>query len=184
MEDMESNINISMSKVMDNLKQQLSKIRTGRASSNALDGVMVDYYGNPTPISQVGQISTPEARLLQVKPYDRNMISNIERAILAANLGVTPSNDGNFIRIPFPSLTEETRNQRVKEIKKVGENAKVNIRNCRREQNELVKKALKEKEITEDDLKKHQNKIQGITDRFIEEIDKLINSKEEELLQV
>ena len=184
MKEIEDALNSSMSKVITSFKQQLSKVRTGRASADALDGVMVDYYGNPTPVNQVGQISSPEARLLQVRPYDKNMIAPIEKAILAANLGVTPSNDGNFIRIPFPTLTEEKRNQRVKEVKKIGENAKVTIRNCRRDQNDIAKRSQKQGEITEDDLKRYQNKIQEITDRFIGEIDKLITVKEEELLQI
>ena len=184
MEEMENNLNISMEKVLDTLKQQLAKVRTGRASANTLDGLLVDYYGTPTPIAQVGQISTPEARLLQVRPYDKSMINNIERAILAANLGITPSNDGNLIRIPFPSLTEQKRNDRVKEVKKIGENAKVAMRNCRREQNDNAKRLQKEGEATEDDLKRYQNKIQEITDRFVGRVDDLMKIKEEELLQI
>ena len=184
MEEIENALDKSMTKTLDTLKEQLAKVRTGRASANALDGVLVNYYGNPTPINQVGQVSIPEARLLQVKPYDKNMIESVEKAIFAANLGVTPSNDGNFIRIPFPSLTEETRKQRVREIKKMGENAKVAIRNGRREQNDVVRRSQKQGEITEDDLKRYQNKIQEITDQFVGKVDDLMRVKEEELLQI
>lgn len=177
-------LNVSMKKVVDNLKVQLIKIRTGRASAHILDGVVVDYYGAPTPISQVGQISTPEARLLQVQPYDKTMITAVEKAILAANLGVTPSNDGNLVRIPFPALTEERRKQEVKHIKKFGEEAKILLRNLRRDQNEVVKKIEKNKEISEDQSKKYQHDIQTITDDFVAKIDEIITNKEKEVLTV
>jgi len=174
----------SMEKSIDSLKHQLTKIRTGRASVNVLDGVNVDYYGSPTPVGQVGQVSTPEARLLQIQPFDKTMIAVIEKAIFGANLGLTPSNDGNLIRIPFPALTEETRKGQVKEIKRVGEDAKIAIRNARREQNDVVKKAEKDKEISEDDLKKYQDQIQKVTDKFVVEVDKYIDAKEKELMAI
>ena len=174
----------TMSKAVDSLKHQLTKIRTGRASASVLDGVSVDYYGTPSPVAQVGQISTPEARLLQIQPFDKTLITAIEKAILGANLGLTPSNDGNLIRIPFPALTEETRKDQVKEIKKHGEDAKINIRNSRREQNDVIKKAEKDKEISEDDLKKFQSDVQTVTDRFVKDVDKIVETKETELLKV
>ena len=174
----------SMSKSIKSLQGQLSKVRTGRASANVLDGVVVDYYGSPTPIKQVGQISTPEARLLQIQPFDKSIISEIEKSIINANLGLNPSNDGNFIRIQFPALTEDKRKDLVKQVKKLGEDAKIAIRNSRRDQNDLVKKAEKSKEITEDDVKKFSDEIQKITDKFTKEVDDLVSIKEKELLTV
>ena len=177
MDEINEKLNSTMTKSIENLKNQLTKIRTGRASANVLDGVSVDYYGTPTPVKQVGQVSTPEARLLQIQPFDKTMIADIEKAILGANLGLTPSNDGNLIRIPFPALTEERRKEQVKEIKKLGEDAKIAVRNSRRDQNEIVKKAEKSKEISEDDSKKFQTDIQA-------EIDEIISSKEKEVLTI
>lgn len=174
----------SMEKSINSLKNNLSKVRTGRASANVLDGVSVDYYGAATPIAQVGNISTPEARLLQIQPFDKTMISDIEKAILGANLGLTPSNDGNLIRIPFPALTEERRKDQVKDIKKLGEDAKIAIRNARRDQNDVVKKSEKAKEISEDDSKKFQDQIQKVTDKYVAKVDDLMEAKEKEILSV
>lgn len=174
----------SMSKAIESLKHQLTKVRTGRASASVLDGVSVDYYGSATPVAQVGQISTPEARLLQIQPFDKTMIAEIEKAIMGANLGLTPSNDGNLIRIPFPALTEERRKEQVKDIKKLGEDAKIAIRNARRDQNDKVKKAEKDKAIGEDDSKKFQAEIQVVTDKFVKEVDEIMTSKESEILSV
>ena len=171
----------TMSGVVENLKHQLIKIRTGRASATVLDGITVDYYGTHTPITQVGQVSTPEARLLQIRPFDKSMIAAIEKAILGANLGLTPGNDGNLVRIPFPVLTEERRKEQIKEIKKYGEDSKTSLRGHRREQNELIKKAEKAKKISEDDSKIFQQEIQNITDKFVKEIDKIIKTKEQEV---
>jgi ribosome recycling factor len=183
-EEIKSTLESSMTKSIESLKNQLTKVRTGRASASVLDGVMVDYYGSPTPIKGVGQISTPEARLLQIQPFDKTMIAAIEKAILGANIGVTPSNDGNLIRIPFPALTEEKRKDIVKEVKKHGEDAKIAVRNARRDQNDVVKKAEKAKEISEDESKKFQADIQKVTDKYIGEIDKIIEAKEKEVLTV
>ena len=179
-----STLEDSMTKSVKALQSQLVKVRTGRASAAVLDGVNVDYYGSPTPIKQVGQISTPEARLLQIQPFDKSIISEIEKSIINANLGLTPSNDGNFIRIQFPALTEDKRNDLVKQVKKMGEDAKIGIRNARRDQNDIVKKAEKAKEITEDDVKKFLDEIQKVTDKYIAEVDKVIEAKEKELLTV
>lgn len=174
----------NMEKSISSLKNNLSKVRTGRASANVLDGVNVDYYGAPTPVAQVGNISTPEARLLQIQPFDKTMIADIEKAILGANLGLTPSNDGNLIRIPFPALTEERRKEQVRDIKKFGEDAKIGIRNARRDKNEVVKKAEKAKEISEDDSKKFQDQIQKVTDKFVTQVDEIMTTKEKEILSL
>lgn len=183
-EEIKNTLNESMTKSIKSLQGQLLKVRTGRASANVLDGVTVDYYGSPTPIKQVGQISTPEARLLQIQPFDKSIMGEIEKSIINANLGLNPSNDGNFIRIQFPALTEEKRKDLVKQVKKLGEDSKIAIRNARRDQNDAVKKAEKSKEITEDDVKKFSDEIQKITDKFVKEVDDIIATKEKELLTV
>jgi ribosome recycling factor len=173
-----------MEKSLDSLRNQLSKLRTGRANANVLQNVRIDYYGTPTPINQVGKISTPEARVLQIQPFDRTIIGIMEKAIMASNLGLTPSNDGNFIRIPFPSLTEERRKEQVRDLKKIGEDSKIALRNLRREKNEFVKNAEKDKKISEDESKKFHHEIQIVTDKFILEVDKFIKVKEKEILEV
>lgn len=173
-----------MEKSLNSLKHQLTKVRTGRASANVLDGVSVDYYGAATPIAQVGNVSTPEARLLQIQPFDKTMIADIEKSILGANLGLTPSNDGNLIRIPFPALTEERRKEQVKDVKKYGEDAKIAMRNARRDKNEDVKKSEKSKEISEDDSKKFQDQIQKVTDKFVAKVDEIMDAKEKEILSL
>ncbi len=178
------NLEEAMEKALHSLKNQLLKVRTGRASAAVLDGLRVEYYGAPTPINQVAQISTPEARLLQIQPFDKTMIAAIEKTILAANLGMTPSNDGNLIRVPFPALTEERRKEQVREIKKLGEESRVAVRNARREQNDVVKKSEKAKDISEDESKKFQTEIQEVTDKFIGQVDVIVQAKEEELLTV
>ena len=184
MKETQASLNDSMKKAVDSLKHQLTKVRTGRASASILDGVQVDYYGSLSPIGQLGQISTPEARLLQIQPFDKTMLGAIEKAIFGANLGVTPTNDGNFIRLNFPSLTEDKRKDIAKEIKKIGEDAKVVLRNLRRDSNEAVKKSEKDKILSEDDSKKIQTEIQNITDKFTKEIDTVIANKEKEVLAV
>lgn len=182
--DVKKSLEEQMKKGIDSLKYQLTKIRTGRASASILDGISVDYYGSATPLNQVGQVSTPEARLLQIQPFDKTMIPAIEKAIFGANIGVTPTNDGNFVRLLFPALTEDKRKDLVKEIKKIGEDAKVVIRNVRRDKNDAVKKAEKDKVISEDDSKKIQTEIQNITDKYTKEIDTVIAAKEKEVLAV
>jgi ribosome recycling factor len=173
-----------MNKAIKSLQNQMSKVRTGRATASVLDGISADYYGTPTPIKNLGQISTPEARLLQIQPFDKTAIPAIEKAILAANIGLTPGNDGNFIRISFPALTEDKRKAFVKDVKKIGEDTKVAIRNIRRDQNDKVKAAEKDKKVSEDESKKIQDEIQKITDNFIKEVDKVVEAKEKELLTV
>ena len=183
-DEIKKQLNMEMDQAVKNLQHQLTKVRTGRASASVLDGVSVDYYGTPSPISQVGQVSTPEARLLQIQPFDKSLIAAIEKAILGANLGLTPSNDGNVIRIPFPQVTEEKRKELVKSIKKLGEDGKIKIRNLRRDQNEKVKKLEKDKAISEDDSKKYQTEIQTVTDEFVKKVDEVMTGKEKELLTV
>ncbi len=182
--EIKKNMDNQSTKAIKTLQNQISKTRTGRASANVLDGILVDYYGSPTPINQVGQVSTPEARLLQIQPFDKSIIATIEKAILGANIGLTPSNDGNLIRIPFPALTEDKRKDLVRDVKKMGEEAKVVIRNLRRDQNDAVKKSEKAKVITEDDSKKYQKEVQDLTDKYIKMIDDIISAKEKELLTV
>lgn len=173
-----------MNKAVKSLQNQMTKVRTGRATATVLDGIMADYYGTPTPIKNMGQISTPEARLLQIQPFDKTLIGSIEKAILGANIGLTPGNDGNIIRISFPALTEDKRKAFVKDVKKLGEDAKVAIRNVRREQNDKVKTSEKDKKVSEDESKKIQEEIQKVTDNFIKEVDKIVEAKEKELLTV
>lgn len=184
MNDLKPILDDQMNKAIKSLQNQMSKVRTGRATAAVLDGITADYYGSPTPIKNMGQISTPEARLLQIQPFDKTLIPNIEKAILAANIGLTPGNDGNFIRIQFPALTEDKRKAFVKDVKKLGEDAKVAIRNVRREQNDKVKAAEKNKTVSEDESKKIQDEIQKVTDNFIKEVDKIVDAKEKELLTV
>lgn len=183
-EELKKEAEEGMSKVIDALKNSLTKIRTGRASASVLDKISVDYYGTQTPVNQVGQISTPEARLLQIQPFDKSMIESIEKAIIAANIGVNPSNDGNLIRLPFPTLTEERRKVQVKDLKQHGEDSRVSIRNIRRDKNEIIKKAEKDKKIAEDDVKRHQDEIQKITDKYVKIVDDLVKSKESEIISV
>ncbi|MFZ9000934.1 MAG: ribosome recycling factor [Bacteriovoracaceae bacterium] len=184
MDEIKKNLENAKNKAIDSLKHQLMKLRTGRANAAVLEGIKVEYYGNPTPINQVGQISTPEARLLCIQPFDKSLISEIEKAILGSNIGLTPSNDGNLIRIPFPTLTEDRRKDIVKDLKRFGEDAKVAVRNARRDQNDNVKKAEKGKDISEDESKKFQGEIQELTDKFIAEVDGIVKSKEKEILEV
>jgi ribosome recycling factor len=184
MKELKPILDENMNKAIKSLHNQISKVRTGRATASVLDGITADYYGSQTPIKNMGQISTPEARLLQIQPFDKTLIPAIEKAILAANIGLTPGNDGNFIRIQFPALTEDKRKAFVKDVKKMGEDAKVAIRNIRRDQNDKVKAAEKDKKISEDESKKIQDEIQKITDNFIKEVDKVVEAKEKELLTV
>lgn len=166
------------------LKEHLSKVRTGRANVSFLDGVMVDYYGTPTPIKQVANLSTPDARTIQVQAWEASLLPAVEKAIIGANLGFTPQNDGRLIRVPIPQLTEERRKDLVKQAKKMGEDSKVAIRNHRRDANEALKKMEKDKQISEDDNKRGQDEIQKKTDAAILEVDKILEGKEKEIMTV
>jgi ribosome recycling factor len=172
-----------MAKSADFCKQQIGKVRTGRASSSLVDNVKVDYYGTPTPLSQVATVSVTDARNIVISPWDRSTLKPIEKAILEADLGFNPQNDGNIIRIPVPPLTEERRKEFVKLSKKYSEEGKVAIRNIRRDQMEALKKAEKDKSITEDDRKRGEDEIQKLTDQFIKQIDGFQAAKEKELME-
>ncbi|MBF0813364.1 MULTISPECIES: ribosome recycling factor [Staphylococcus] len=184
MSDIINDTKSKMQKSVDNLSRELANISAGRANSNLLNGVTVDYYGAPTPVQQLASISVPEARLLVISPYDKSSVGDIEKAINAANLGVNPSSDGEVIRISIPALTEERRKDLVKEVKKIGEDAKVAVRNVRRDANDELKKQQKNADITEDDLKSQTADVQKLTDDSIKEIDKLLEEKEQDIMSV
>lgn len=173
-----------MQKSIENLSRELAQINAGRANSNLLAGVNVDYYGAPTPVQQLASISVPEARLLVISPYDKTSLGDIEKAIYAANLGVTPTSDGEVIRITVPALTEERRKEIVKEVKKTGENAKVSVRNIRRDANDTLKKQEKDGDITEDELRSGSDDVQKVTDESIKQIDQLVTDKEKDIMSV
>ncbi|EKC6442648.1 ribosome recycling factor [Staphylococcus pseudintermedius] len=173
-----------MKKSTENLSRELAQINAGRANSNLLAGVQVDYYGAPTPVQQLASINVPEARLLVVSPYDKTSLADIEKAIIAANLGVNPTSDGGVIRIMVPALTEERRKEIVKEVKKTGENAKVSIRNIRRDANDTLKRQEKDGDISEDELRNGSDEVQKITDSSIKEIDQLVADKEKDIMSV
>jgi ribosome recycling factor len=184
MENTKQHVSDKMQKTLDALLHQFSKIRTGRASASILDDVKVNYYGQPTPVKQLCNISIPEARLIVVQPWDKTTLAEIEKAILAANLGITPENDGNVIRMPFQPLTEDKRKDIVKSLKKMAEDSRVAIRNIRRDSNEDVKKSKKDSEISEDDEKKLLKEIQDVTDEWTKKIDDAEKVKEKEILEI
>lgn len=172
-----------MTKTLDFGKQQLAKVRTGRASASLVDNVKADYYGSPTPISQMASVSAPDARTIVIQPWDRGTLQAIEKAIQSADLGFNPQNDGVVIRIPVPPLTEERRKEFVKVCKKYAEDNKIAIRNVRRDQIEVLRKAEKDKQLTEDDKKHGEEEIQKITDEYIKKIDVMLIQKEKELME-
>lgn len=173
-----------MQKSIESLSRELANISAGRANSNLLNGVTVDYYGAPTPVQQLASINVPEARLLVISPYDKTSVADIEKAIIAANLGVNPTSDGEVIRIAVPALTEERRKERVKDVKKIGEEAKVSVRNIRRDMNDQLKKDEKNGDITEDELRSGTEDVQKATDNSITEIDQMIADKEKDIMSV
>lgn len=172
----------SMEKVIDALRKELAKVRTGRASLAVLDGIKVDYYGTPTPLNQVANLQVADARLITVKPWERSMLSPIEKAIIAANIGITPANDGELIRLPVPPLTEERRREIVKGIKGESEEYKVRVRNLRRDSNDLLKNLKKDGDISEDDQNRGLTKVQEMTDLYVKKIDECVSEKEKEIL--
>ena len=172
-----------MEKTVASLKEEYNSIRTGRASASIFDKVRVDYYGTPTPLNQVGQISIPEARTIVVSPFDKSLIGEIEKAIQKAELGLNPSNDGKVIRIAIPPLTQERRKDLVKQAKATAENYRTTIRNIRRDGNDALKEQQKAGEITEDQLKQETDKLQKLTDKYIEEINKVYGDKEKEIME-
>lgn len=173
-----------MEKSISALKKELSGLRAGRANAQVLERVMVDYFGTPTPVQQVGNVSIPEARMLVIAPWDTKMISAIEKAIQKSDIGINPTNDGKVIRLIFPELTEERRKELVKTVKKYGEETKVAIRSIRRDAMEYLKKLKKDSEITEDDLADFEHETQKVTDNCIKEIDGIVASKEKEIMEV
>lgn len=173
-----------MNKSITAFTRELASIRAGRANAKLLDRITVDYYGVPTPVNQLAGITTPEARLLVITPYDKSILGEIEKAILKSDIGITPTNDGNVIRLTIPPLTEERRKVLVKVVKKEAEEAKVAIRNVRRDANDELKKLEKNGEMTEDELRGHVNDIQKLTDEFIAKVDNLAKEKEDEILSI
>ena len=173
-----------MDSSINNLKEKFSEVRAGRANPAILNKVKIDYYGTPTPINQVAGVSVPEARMIVIQPWDMSVLKDIEKAILASDIGINPNNDGKIIRLTFPELTEERRKEIVKEIKKIAEECKVAIRNVRRDGMDIAKKLQKDGEMTEDELKQAENKIQELTDKSIEEIDSALANKEKEILSI
>ena len=174
----------SMEKCVKSFERDITRVRTGRASINMLDGVKVNYYGNPTPLNQVSSLSTPDARTITVTPFEKNLIGEIEKSIMKADLGLQPTNDGIVVRIPIPQLTEERRKEIAKSLKKMGEEAKVALRHARRDANDSLKKMEKAKELNEDDSKKAQQSVQKETDKYVKNIDERLQRKEKEVMTV
>lgn len=173
-----------MNKSLEVLLDEYASIRAGRANPHVLDKIKVDYYGTPTPLQQVGNISVPEARMIQIQPWEKSLLKVIEKAILTSDLGINPTNDGTVIRLVFPELTEERRKELAKDIKKKGEATKVAIRNIRRDANDAFKKMEKSNEMSEDDRELAEDKIQKITDKMVEKVDKAVEAKTKEILTV
>ena len=172
-----------MKKTLEHLAADYQGIRAGRANPHVLDKLRVDYYGTPTPIQQVGNITVPEARMIQIAPWEKSLIKDIEKAILSSDIGITPSNDGVVIRLVFPEVTEERRKALVKDVKKKGEDAKVAVRNVRRDGNDFLKKLGKE-DVSEDEIKELEDQLQKLTDKFGKDIDKLVEAKSKEIMTV
>ena len=173
-----------MQKTLDKLAENFAEVRAGRANPAILNKISVEYYGVPTPISQVAGLSVPEARMIVIQPWDMSVLKDIEKAILASDIGLNPNNDGKVIRLNFPELTEERRKELVKEIKKTAEESKVSIRNIRRDGMEKIKADLKNGEITEDEKAKSEDNVQKLTDKYVAEIDKLLENKEKEIMSI
>ncbi len=173
-----------MKKTLASLESELTTIRAGRANPHILDKLTVDYYGSPTPLQQVANITVPEARMIQIQPWESSLIKGIEKAILTSDLGLNPNNDGKVIRLIFPELTEERRKELVKDIKKKGEAAKVAVRNIRRDANDAYKKLKKEEDVSEDEIKELEEKIQKLTDKYIKDVDAAVELKGKEIMTV
>ena len=173
-----------MEKSLDNLYSEYTSIRAGRANPHILDKITVDYYGTPTPLQQVGNISVPEARMIVIQPWEASILKDIEKVLLMSDLGLTPTNDGKMIRLVFPELTEERRKELVKDVKKKGENAKVAVRNIRRDAMDEIKKKGKEDGISEDEIKEYQDDVQKSTDKYVAKIDAAVEEKSKEILTV
>ena len=173
-----------MTKSLSNLEEEFSGIRAGRANPHVLDKIRVDYYGTPSPIQSVANVSVPEPRMIQIQPWEASMVKEIEKAIICSDLGINPTNDGKLIRLIFPELTEERRKELAKDIKKKGENAKVAVRNIRRDAIDTIKKSGKADDISEDEIKDLEDKAQKLTDEYVAKIDKAVDAKTQEILTV
>lgn len=184
MKEVQNKLQQQMDKTIEALKHEFSTIRAGRANAQMLDKIRVDYYGTPTPINQVGSISVPEPRTLMINPWDKSAMKEIEKAIRNSDLGFNPTNDGEVIRISVPALTEERRKELCKQAKKAAEEFKVRLRNERRDANDKLKKLEKDGEMTEDELKKAQDNVQKMTDKYVKEIDTLLEAKEKDIMAV
>jgi ribosome recycling factor len=184
MNDVLKDLQASLEKGIEAFKRDLGKVRTGRANLAILDGIRVDYYGTPTPLNQVASTNVPDPRLITIKPWEKSLIPEIEKAIRSAQLGLNPSSDGELVRLPMPPLTEERRKELVKVVKKMAEEAKVHLRGGRRDANELLKELLKDKTITEDEEKQGLKKVQDATDAAVAKIDDLVTKKEAEIMEV
>jgi ribosome recycling factor len=173
-----------MARSIEAFRKDLGKIRTGRASFSLLDGIKVDYYGTSTPLQQVGTLSVPESRLITITPWDAKMVGPIEKAIQASSLGLNPSSDGKVVRIPIPPLTEERRKDLVKVVRKMAEDARIAVRNIRRDSIDRIKEGEKKKEISEDEMKRYQDRVQKETDNYVKKIDEILKAKEQEIMEV
>ena len=173
-----------MQKSLDALEREYTTIRAGRANPHILDKLKVDYYGTPTPLQQVGNVTVPEARVLMIQPWESKLIKDIEKAILASDIGITPTNDGKSIRLVFPELTEERRKELAKDVKKKGDAAKTAVRNIRRDANDAYKKLKKEEDVSEDEIKELEDKVQKLTDKYIKDVDAAVEAKGKEIMTV
>lgn len=182
--DIKASADQKMQKSLNALKSDLGKIRTGRAHTGLLDHVMVEYYGSMVAVNQVANVSLGDARTINVQPYEKNMVGKVEKAIRDADLGLNPATNGDLIRVPMPMLTEERRKELIKVVRNEGEGAKVTLRNVRRDSNDALKKLMKDKEISEDDERRMQDEIQKLTDKYVTEVDKMLQTKETELMAV
>jgi ribosome recycling factor len=184
LEDIKKDAAKRMDKSIESLRQEMTKLRTGRAHTSLLDHITVEYYGSPMPLNQVANVTVPDARTLMITPWEKNMVGPIEKAIMTSDLGLTPATAGTVIRVPLPVLTEERRRELIKVVKSEGEGARVAIRNIRRDANNELKSLVKDKDITEDDERRAADDIQKLTDRFIAEVDQLLVAKEAELIEI
>lgn len=178
------NVDNQMSETVNYFKKELSHVRAGKAQTSLLDGIKVDYYGSKTPLNQLANVSAPEARLLTVQPYDKSSLEDIEKAIMASGLGLNPNNDGNIIRIPLPILSEERRQDLVKHVKEIAEDARISIRNARRDANDEIKNKVESESLSEDSKYEAEEEVQEITDKHIKKVDELLGQKEKEILTV
>ena len=184
LEDVYQEVEHKMERSIEALRKDLSRIRTGRASLSLLDGIGIDYYGTATPLNQVATLAVPESRLITIQPWDKTQMGSIEKAIQKSDLGLTPTNDGTLIRLAIPPLTADRRKELVKQVKKVGEDSKIALRNVRRDGNDTLKSLEKDKLVSEDDWRRGQEQVQKITDRFISQIDEILQAKETEVMEV